>query len=365
MARLKEETARILIVDDEKINLDVLSHILKDDYRTIACKDGKTALERASSKTPPDLILLDIMMPDMDGYEVCRRLKENPDTAEIPVIFVTAMRGTDDENKGFELGAVDYIGKPIVPTILLARVKTHLTLRRQQRGLEELHSLKTRFLGYYRAFFYTAVVLLALVTGVSQFIMHFSISDKGKTGDLISLAVGQSVLTQRTAKLFLEYLQAEEEETRAHLNAQLTDYLNQMQTVHKALMEGSIAPGVKIPLSNAVKAVFFSEELALDQKVKDYLTNGWELLKRPWSPELRHDPLPGKLLSETREQMIHAQDALVVQYELDSRERFDSIRQYAPLLLMLLIFALVTLEWVIFPLLVRRAAAPLQARLTE
>jgi sigma-B regulation protein RsbU (phosphoserine phosphatase) len=119
----------ILIVDDTPINLGVISGALKDSYRTKVATNGEKALSIASGEEKPDLILLDVMMPGMDGYEVCRRLKANPDTRDIPVIFLTGQTGTDDETKGFEVGAVDYIHKPFSEAVVKARVRTHLMLR--------------------------------------------------------------------------------------------------------------------------------------------------------------------------------------------------------------------------------------------
>jgi len=107
----EKDKQKILIADDERFNLNILVDILKSDYKVIVAKDGKQALERAKSN-PPDLILLDIMMPEMDGYEACRNLKENDLTKNIPVIFITAMKEEGNEVKGFDLGAVDYITKP-------------------------------------------------------------------------------------------------------------------------------------------------------------------------------------------------------------------------------------------------------------
>jgi len=127
----------VLIVDDTPDNVQLLSEVLGAGYRTKAATNGNRALKIAFSDDPPDLILLDIMMPDMDGLEVCRRLKENPATRRVPVIFVTAMNEMVDEQKGFAVGAVDYITKPISPPIVLARVRTHLTLYEQSRKLEE------------------------------------------------------------------------------------------------------------------------------------------------------------------------------------------------------------------------------------
>lgn len=118
---------RILIVDDEPTNLKVLKQVLQQDYRLSFAKSGADALELAARELP-NLILLDVMMPEMTGYEVCQRLKSEPSTQLIPVIFVTALKDEVDETKGFECGAVDYITKPITPAIVRARVRTHLSL---------------------------------------------------------------------------------------------------------------------------------------------------------------------------------------------------------------------------------------------
>jgi len=121
----------ILAVDDEASNLQLLRQILQDHYRLLFAKDGARALELARQEHP-DLILLDVMMPGMSGYEVCAALKANPATASVPVVFVTALTETDDEVEGFEAGAVDYITKPISPPIVRARVRTHLSLVRME-----------------------------------------------------------------------------------------------------------------------------------------------------------------------------------------------------------------------------------------
>jgi class 3 adenylate cyclase len=119
----------VLVVDDTPTNVAVVSGVLKDSYKTKVATNGEKALAIATGPETPDLILLDVMMPGMDGYEVCRRLKANPQTAEIPVIFLTAKTDSIDEEKGFEVGAVDYIHKPFSAPIVLARVKTQLMLR--------------------------------------------------------------------------------------------------------------------------------------------------------------------------------------------------------------------------------------------
>ena len=128
----------ILVVDDSPENIDLLSEILRDDYRVRVATSGEKALKIAYSDDPPDLILLDIMMPGLSGLEICRRLKANPDRRRIPVIFVTAMTSIEDEQRGLAIGAVDYITKPISPPIVMARVRTHLALYDQSRELERM-----------------------------------------------------------------------------------------------------------------------------------------------------------------------------------------------------------------------------------
>ena len=132
------EKQTILIVDDTPANLDLLVEILRADYRTKVAISGEKALELVFSGVPPDLILLDIMMPGLNGYEVCQRLKANPATRNIPVIFVTAMGEVEDETRGLELGGVDYVTKPISPPIVKARVKTHLAVSEQAHKLERM-----------------------------------------------------------------------------------------------------------------------------------------------------------------------------------------------------------------------------------
>lgn len=129
---------QILVVDDIVENIDVLFNILKEDYDVLAAKSGYQALKLATKETPPDLILLDVMMPELDGFGVCRILKETFNTKNIPIIFVTAKDDEGDESNGFAIGAVDYITKPVRPSVVLARVKTHLALYDRKRNLEDL-----------------------------------------------------------------------------------------------------------------------------------------------------------------------------------------------------------------------------------
>ena len=125
----------LLIVDDAHANLQIVRSILKDDFQIRVATSGENALDLVKIKPQPDLILLDVVMPEMDGYEVCRILKAAPESRDIPVIFLTGKTETDDETKGFELGAVDYIHKPFTPAVVKARVHTHLVLREAREQL--------------------------------------------------------------------------------------------------------------------------------------------------------------------------------------------------------------------------------------
>ena len=132
-----EDKQSILIVEDSQVNLHILSSTLKEEYHLQIARDGGEALGILAGDDLPDLILLDIVMPDMDGYEVCRRIKSDLRTADTPVIFITSMTKEEDEARGFDLGAVDYIMKPFSIPVLRKRIRTHLDLNIYRRSLEE------------------------------------------------------------------------------------------------------------------------------------------------------------------------------------------------------------------------------------
>jgi class 3 adenylate cyclase len=136
----------ILIVDDTPENVDVLAGVLREHYQIKVALNGPKALKIAQSDPAPALILLDVMMPEMDGYQVCLQLQADERARRIPVIFVTAQSGVEDEAQGFGLGAVDYITKPVNPAIVLARVRTHLALKHSLRKLEDLSLKLARYL---------------------------------------------------------------------------------------------------------------------------------------------------------------------------------------------------------------------------
>ncbi len=151
---MSQQRPEIFVVDDNEINVEILVNVLRDEYAVSVALDGAGALEDIAAY-PPDLVLLDVMMPDMDGYSVCRQLKANPDTADIPVIFITARNAVEDEMRGFEAGAVDFITKPISPPLVRARINNHLALRFSQQSLKGLSDKLSRYLSpqLYRSIF--------------------------------------------------------------------------------------------------------------------------------------------------------------------------------------------------------------------
>ncbi|MBI2381236.1 MAG: diguanylate cyclase [Gammaproteobacteria bacterium] len=134
---LSADLATILVVEDCAPNIRLLAEVLQPEYRITFATNGQDALERLREQVP-DMVLLDVMLPDMDGYEICRRIKNAPETQDVPVIFLTAMRMEEHETRGLELGAVDYICKPYSPGVVRARVKAHMDLKRHRDALREL-----------------------------------------------------------------------------------------------------------------------------------------------------------------------------------------------------------------------------------
>ncbi|MCW5644038.1 MAG: response regulator [Rhodoferax sp.] len=186
--------ASILIVDDTPTNLALMVELLQPHYRTRVALNGEKAIALALGTEPPDLILLDVMMPGLSGYDVCRRIKADPRTRDIPIIFLSAMGAVEDETLGLQLGGVDYVTKPIRPAIVLARIRTHLAMARQSRERERLvtrleqqtsalselnHTLEQRIadgvaqverLGRLKRYFSPSVVDLMLSSGTDNLI---------------------------------------------------------------------------------------------------------------------------------------------------------------------------------------------------
>lgn len=143
----KTQKPKVLIVDDVPANIKILGEAIRSDYEVAIATEGMRALDITFGEQPPDLVLLDIVMPGMDGHEVCRRIKAEKRTANIPIIFITSKNEEEDEAKGFEAGVVDYITKPFSLPVVRARIRTHLALKRQQDELRQLNETKNRFLG--------------------------------------------------------------------------------------------------------------------------------------------------------------------------------------------------------------------------
>lgn len=141
---VEQSRQTVLVVDDMPNNIALLSEVLHDEYRIKVALNGKEALDIVRSSDPPDIVLMDVMMPQMDGYEACEIMKSDLEMQSIPVIFVTAMDEEREESRGFEIGAVDYITKPISPEIVKARVGTHLSLHNQSVALERKVAERTR-----------------------------------------------------------------------------------------------------------------------------------------------------------------------------------------------------------------------------
>jgi putative two-component system response regulator len=202
----------VLVVDDTPENIDVLVGILKDEYKVKVALNGEKALQVVvTSQEPPDVILLDIMMPVMDGFEVCRRLKQSAITRSIPVIFVTAKGEVEDEARGFKLGAVDYITKPVSPPIVKARIKTHLKLYNQKRVIEEMVKERTMELAV------TQDVILRSVANLAE-------TRENETG-------GHIMRTQRYVQTLAEQLMSHPS-FRNYLNETVVDTLYKITPLH-------------------------------------------------------------------------------------------------------------------------------------
>ncbi|RLJ19959.1 two-component system response regulator [bacterium endosymbiont of Escarpia laminata] len=217
-SRVSESKPRILIVDDESFYLDVLVNLLNEEYRLSIAKDGEQALKRAGGATPPDLILLDVLMPQMDGYEVCHRLKADERTANIPVVFLTVKGEVDDEIRGFELGAVDYITKPMSPPIVRSRVKTHLALAQARHVLENQNQvLEQRIRERTMEISRTQDVAIFCMASLAE-------TRDNETGNHIRR-------TQHYIRLLAEYLK-DHPRFRAHLNDATIDLLFKSAPLH-------------------------------------------------------------------------------------------------------------------------------------
>lgn len=206
----------VLVVDDTPEVLTLVHTLLRDTYQVKSANSGKKGLQIAQSEPLPDLILLDIMMPGMDGYEVCTQLKQNPRTRDIPVIFLTARSEIENEERGFALGAMDYVTKPIGPSVLLARVKTQIAIHAQRKSLEGMFKDVIEFAP---VIFLIADEDLNIVQTNAQAEQHFGYSGKELTGINLNTLLPQSGKFMQTGTSQLITLAGE---ARIDANPELT-----------------------------------------------------------------------------------------------------------------------------------------------
>lgn len=262
----------ILAVDDEANNLQLLRHILQDHYRLLYAKDGARALELARQELP-QLILLDVMMPGMTGYDVCRALKADGATADIPVIFVTALTEVDDEVVGFDAGAVDYITKPVNPAIVRARVRTHLSLVRvdelkrtrleivQRLGLAAEYKDNETGRHVIRMSHYSRILGLALGMGEAEAddLLHAApMHDVGKIGIPDSILRKPGPLDADEWKIMQSHAAIGGEIIGKHAHGMLA-MAHQLAVTHHEKWDGSGYPnglvGEQIPLVGRIVAI--------------------------------------------------------------------------------------------------------------
>ncbi|MBF0435807.1 MAG: hybrid sensor histidine kinase/response regulator [Magnetococcales bacterium] len=170
-----DQKYKILIIDDELFNIESLVGLLKSEFSIMVAKGGEQAFRALRPDTLPDLILLDILMPGMDGFEVCHRLKEDKATAGIPIIFITGITTPAEEIRGLELGAMDFIRKPFNAHVVLTRVRTHLEFNRQKKHLMELNALKNKFLGMAA---HDLRNPLTSICGLSEMMLHMKLKEE-------------------------------------------------------------------------------------------------------------------------------------------------------------------------------------------
>lgn len=256
---MSDSKQKILIVDDATENIELLAGLLKAEYTTFFAKKGEKALQLAKNKKP-DLILLDIVMPGMDGYEVCRRLKADPETSDIPVIFVTAMQGADDEMQGLEVGAIDFITKPFRPVLVKARVKNHLQLQQAHAAVAQARDKTALLLNNSGQGFLSIGSDLRVDKEFSSECRHIFEQDDLSGRPVASLFFPESVEAQNNYEKNLQRVfQAPDEHIREL-------YISLLQT---NLQLGKRFFDVEIKFVSHVSLMFILTDVTLERKLKD------------------------------------------------------------------------------------------------
>lgn len=269
---IQNTKAKVLIIDDEPTNLQILNEILKNDYILFFAKDAEKGWELANRESP-DLILLDVMMPEVTGYELIQRLKENQNTRYIPVIFVTALTDVGDEEKGFKLGAVDYITKPVSPSIVKARVKTHLSLVDseevkitrlqiiQRLGMASEYKDNETGMHVIRMSHYSKTLALAIgysEEGAEEILNAAPMHDVGKIGIPDSIIQKPGKLTEEEWQIMKRHPQIGAEIIGDH-HSSLLKLAKSIALTHHEKYDGTGYPyqlkGEKIPLEGRIIAI--------------------------------------------------------------------------------------------------------------
>ncbi|GBF41800.1 CheY-like receiver domain-containing response regulator [Leptospira ellinghausenii] len=269
---IQNTKAKVLIIDDEPTNLQILNEILKNDYILFFAKDAEKGWELANRESP-DLILLDVMMPEVTGYELIQRLKENQNTKYIPVIFVTALTDVGDEEKGFKLGAVDYITKPVSPSIVIARVKTHLSLVDseevkitrlqiiQRLGMASEYKDNETGMHVIRMSHYSKTLALAIgysEEGAEEILNAAPMHDVGKIGIPDSIIQKPGKLTEEEWQIMKRHPQIGAEIIGDH-HSSLLKLAKSIALTHHEKYDGTGYPyqlkGEKIPLEGRIIAI--------------------------------------------------------------------------------------------------------------
>ncbi|MCX8070532.1 MAG: response regulator [Thermodesulfovibrionales bacterium] len=262
----------ILVVDDVPLNVQIINEILKNDYRILFALNGQDAI-KITKQDKPDLILLDIMMPEMSGYDVCNLLKKDEDTKDIPIIFLTAMGSEEDETMGLELGAIDYITKPISPPILKLRIKNHLDLKRYRDKLEKLSKSAVKAKGEFLAnITHELRTPLNPIIGLAELILATPLNDEQKSALETIRDSAYSLLSIIEDLIEISRLESEGLQNSKE-SFSINEVIQNVSTIitTKAQLKGL---EVKTEIDNSLSDIIYSDRLALQSILLRFLDNG-------------------------------------------------------------------------------------------